>query len=239
MSKQRVALFADCMLGRLARWLRLLGNDVTYYNDIEDDDILQILEQQGNILLTKDIELFHRAQKNNSRAVLIAREKEEPGDQLEEIIGLIADSLTLDPLIPRCVQCGANLEKTSKEKVFQALGHTLKREYSTYYWCLRCEKPYWRGVKWRDFVIPVCRFLPRETLTTIEERTRKLMNATEQERWMIWVLIGLGFAWLEKDPDSFKGISLLTEAVEFYKTESTLDLSIEENSILERIKRML
>jgi len=65
------------------------------------------------------------------------------------------------------------------------------------------------------------------------------MNATEQERWMIWVLIGLGFAWLEKDPDSFKGTSLLVEAVEFYEAESTLNLSIEENSILERIKRVL
>lgn len=45
---------ADAMLGRLARWLRLLGFDTLYYPDISDSNLLKIARQQERFILTRD-----------------------------------------------------------------------------------------------------------------------------------------------------------------------------------------
>ena len=45
---------ADAMLGRLARWLRLLGFDTLYYPDIGDRDLLRLSLQEGRVILTRD-----------------------------------------------------------------------------------------------------------------------------------------------------------------------------------------
>ncbi|KPK34127.1 MAG: hypothetical protein AMK70_08500, partial [Nitrospira bacterium SG8_35_1] len=42
------------MLGRLARWLRLLGYDTLYFTDIEDSLLLRIARDEHRVLLTRD-----------------------------------------------------------------------------------------------------------------------------------------------------------------------------------------
>src|SRR5262249_1943372 len=47
-------LIADVMVGRLARWLRILGFDVLYSNRFEDNEILRIATAENRIVLTRD-----------------------------------------------------------------------------------------------------------------------------------------------------------------------------------------
>ena len=51
---------ADGMLGKLSRWLRILGHDVKYSNALEDRELLVIAKKERRILLTKDLELCQR-----------------------------------------------------------------------------------------------------------------------------------------------------------------------------------
>jgi len=51
---------ADVMLGRTARWLRLLGFDTFYDNRAGDDALKQLCLQEDRVLLTKDVAL-HQA----------------------------------------------------------------------------------------------------------------------------------------------------------------------------------
>jgi uncharacterized protein with PIN domain len=48
---------ADSMLGRLARWLRLLGHDTLYFPSVEDRRLLRIARKENRILLTRDTRL--------------------------------------------------------------------------------------------------------------------------------------------------------------------------------------
>ena len=50
----------DCNLGRLARYLRLLGLDCLYQNDFNDETVSRISQQQHRIVLTRDRRLLHR-----------------------------------------------------------------------------------------------------------------------------------------------------------------------------------
>ncbi len=45
---------ADSMLGRLAKWLRVVGCDVTYFRDIDDDDLISYANDTKRVILTMD-----------------------------------------------------------------------------------------------------------------------------------------------------------------------------------------
>lgn len=53
-------LLADGMLGKLAKWLRLLGYDTAYENDAPDHELARRARAEGRILLTRDRELSAR-----------------------------------------------------------------------------------------------------------------------------------------------------------------------------------
>lgn len=59
---------ADVMLGRLARWLRLMGYDVLY-GDFEDDDI--IASAKGRTVLTRDRGLARKADGTGVTVILM------------------------------------------------------------------------------------------------------------------------------------------------------------------------
>ncbi len=52
---------ADVMVGKLARWLRVLGLDVSYSNNYEDDEIIDIAESEDRVILTRDTGLAETA----------------------------------------------------------------------------------------------------------------------------------------------------------------------------------
>src|SRR5262249_10770147 len=49
---------ADAMLGRVARWLRVLGFDVVYDPTLHDAALVQLAEADDRILLTRDRQLL-------------------------------------------------------------------------------------------------------------------------------------------------------------------------------------
>ena len=51
------------MVGKLARWLRLLGFDVSYYSKIEDAKLIELAANENRIILTRDHELINKIKK--------------------------------------------------------------------------------------------------------------------------------------------------------------------------------
>jgi uncharacterized protein with PIN domain len=51
----------DGMLGGLARWLRILGQEVRYDATAKDNDLLRIAHEENMVLLTRDEELVKRS----------------------------------------------------------------------------------------------------------------------------------------------------------------------------------
>ena len=52
---------ADGMLGKLARWLRMMGHDVIYSVEFNDSELLELAKKEERVLLTRDLELYKRA----------------------------------------------------------------------------------------------------------------------------------------------------------------------------------
>lgn len=51
---------ADSMLGRLARWMRVLGCDVEYFSQIDDGELVDRAFREERIILTRDTLLIKR-----------------------------------------------------------------------------------------------------------------------------------------------------------------------------------
>lgn len=139
---------ADSMLGRLARWLRLLGYDTIYSPQIEDRLLLKIARDDDRILLTRDTRLV----KVRGLKKFLLLEENDPFKQLKKVITTLKLSLSSEsdrgkkiPFLIRCPLCNTLLDKALKK---DAKGHVPDYVYHTideFKYCPDCNKFYWKG----------------------------------------------------------------------------------------------
>jgi uncharacterized protein with PIN domain len=139
----------DGMLGKLTRWLRMLGYEAAYENDRTDDDLLSIAKQESYILLTSDEELYRTANFRGVQSFLI-RGKTEP-QRLAELAERYKLRLDIDTSESRCPSCGSTIKETPKEDVRSSIPAATFKVYNTFWVCTNpnCAKVYWQGSHWR------------------------------------------------------------------------------------------
>ncbi|MFX1535511.1 MAG: Mut7-C RNAse domain-containing protein [Promethearchaeota archaeon] len=170
---------ADSMLGRLAVWLRMLGNQTKYFSSIKDDEILLILDNA--ILLTRDIELHRRALARGFESLLL--KCSDTRSQFIEVLEVY--SININPFQPRCVQCSGSLQlKKSLENI--ELPTTIK--YKDFWQCINCKKIYWRGLKWKGFIEPLIEEILPIIYIQIIENNLLVFKDFFDRKWFIWAL---------------------------------------------------
>ena len=127
------------MLGRTAKWLRMLGFDTYYDNRADDDSLKRLCLREGRVLLTKDVALHRLMPPGASRLV----EAIEPRPQLEEIAS--AFRLKRFALPPRCSLCNGELAAIEKERVKDLVPPYVFRTQERFQRCAQCQKIYWQG----------------------------------------------------------------------------------------------
>jgi uncharacterized protein with PIN domain len=130
----------DGHLGQLAKYLRLLGFDTFYRNDVEDEAIAHISQDQERILLTRDVRLLMR--KNIVHGYWLR--SKEPVVQIREVLGRYG---ILDMITPwrRCLRCNGELDKVAKEEIVDRLEPLTKLHYHEFHLCCDCGQIYWKG----------------------------------------------------------------------------------------------
>lgn len=135
---------ADVMLGKLARWLRLLGHDVLYSNAFDDGEIVRLADAEGRIILTRDTGLVERRLARN-RVCLIQSTHWEA--QLLQVAQSYDLALQIQPGA-RCTLCNGPLAPVSKEAVAAVVPPETFRIQETFVQCQECHRVYWRGTHW-------------------------------------------------------------------------------------------
>lgn len=137
---------ADGMLGKLTRWLRMLGQDVTYSTQFEDAKLIAIAEQEHRILLTRDSELNQRAiAKGVDTFYVEGRTGVEKLAELAERFGL---PLEIDLTCSRCPRCNAEIRLTPKETLEGKVEKNTLIYYDEFWKCSKCGRIYWQGAHW-------------------------------------------------------------------------------------------
>ncbi len=137
---------ADGMLGKLSRWLRMLGQDVTYSTRLKDDEILAIAEKEQRVLLTRDSELHQRATAKGISSFSVKGKTE--AEKLAELAGTFGFPLIIDLKISRCPKCNGRLLSTPKETLSGKVKKNTFIHYKEFWKCSKCGRVYWQGAHW-------------------------------------------------------------------------------------------
>jgi hypothetical protein len=153
---------ADGMLGKLARWLRLAGHDVTYIGDLQappegqDDVLLERAKLEGRTLLTCDLALHRRARKAGIKTAFI--EAKDVVSQLAEVSKRSGKKIEIDPENSRCPVCNGMLEPANKEEVKGLVPESVIKTGREFWRCVECRKIYWRGRHWKTIIEMASRY---------------------------------------------------------------------------------
>lgn len=142
-----VKFVLDGMLGRLARWLRIIGYDTAYQPDISDTQLIKTAKTEGRILITRDRELYRKSMRNNVQSHLLTSVILK-----DWLISLGKDlnlTLELESHHPRCSICNTSLQDAEPSMVARSLPDRLRSRYSQFWKCPTCEKIYWQGSHWQ------------------------------------------------------------------------------------------
>ena len=126
------------MLGRLAKWLRLLGYDTAYENDATDHELARQARAEGRVLLTRDYELSER---RGLETLLI--QSQQLGQQVEEVHEALGPPP--DPSLSRCSICNVALEDIAAEDVVHQVPRYVTETHVDFRRCPNCRRVYWPG----------------------------------------------------------------------------------------------
>jgi uncharacterized protein with PIN domain len=133
-------LLVDAMLGRLARWLRLMGYDAAYWRDGSDEALIAAAQAEDRLIVTRDHALAGR---RGVRALLIAAEG------LDEQIAEARLALGGAPVpFTRCSACGGELTDLPSEAAHDLVPLYVWQTQTQFSRCVLCGRVYWRGTHW-------------------------------------------------------------------------------------------
>ena len=139
----------DSMLGRLARWLRILGYDSQYLKYISDSHLLSQAKHESRILLTSDAQLYRTAISKGISCFLISTQNES--ERLAHLAYRFNLNLKFDSSKSKCPLCGSNIEPVQKQKIRTKVPPATLKLYETFWLCtnISCAKVYWQGSHWK------------------------------------------------------------------------------------------
>ena len=130
----------DNHLGRLTAYLRMLGFDCLYRNDVQDEELAETAEREERILLSRDRRLLMRKAVTYGYCLRSL-------DSLEQLTEVIRRFDLVSRISPfhRCLRCNYPLEPVAKEAVLERLEPLTKLHFAEFQICPNCQQIYWKG----------------------------------------------------------------------------------------------
>jgi uncharacterized protein with PIN domain len=135
----------DCMLGKLARWLKVLGFDVLFFPRIDDGELLAIAQKENRTLLSRDTALVQKA--NGVKSLLVSSEKWNK--QVREVLDKFDLWGKVSPYT-RCLECNSPLRVISREAARKLVPPFVCEHASRFSLCPCCGRVYWQGTHYKD-----------------------------------------------------------------------------------------
>jgi uncharacterized protein len=131
---------ADVHLGSLTRYLRMMGFDVFYKNDFNDDKIVQTSLIERRAILTRDRGLLKRNEVTHGYYVRNTKVEEQAMEVLNRF-----DLKNEIKEFSRCTVCNELLKPIKKETIINQLPPKVAKTKNEFYECPSCNKIYWKG----------------------------------------------------------------------------------------------
>ncbi len=140
MTEAEIRFIADSMLGKLAKWLRILGYDTLYFRDGEDTRLLATARRESRILLTRDTRLIRRRR----LCPILFVHHDRVWDQLRQVARELG--LTMGERFgSRCLRCNRSLALLARDQAAGQVPEYVFRHHEVFSRCEGCGRVYWAG----------------------------------------------------------------------------------------------
>ena len=143
-----IKFIVDNNVGKLAKWLRIMGYDALLFNEEDDGKMVKVALAQNRVILTKDTQIMRRRLVTSGRLKAILIKDDEPKAQLRQI----AETLGLDYQFRPfsiCLECNQSLVERNKNEVRDLVPSHVFKTQNLYMECPSCHRIYWRGTHWQ------------------------------------------------------------------------------------------
>ena len=151
----------DNNVGKLAKWLRIMGYDTVFFDDIDDSRMVAKALAESRVILTRDTEIMKRGLVTSGRLKAILISSEEPEKQMRQVIKTLNLDCQFRPFA-LCLECNQPLVEKNKDQVKDRVPPYVFQTKSQYVECPACHRIYWRGTHWQ----------------AMTKKLKKLMNET-------------------------------------------------------------
>ena len=111
-----IKFIVDHNVGKLAKWLRIMGYDTLFFNGSSDSRMVAMALAEGRVILTRDTQIMKRGVVTKGHLKVILIKSDRPERQMHQVI----EALNLDCMskpFTLCLECNQPLVARSKEQV--------------------------------------------------------------------------------------------------------------------------
>jgi uncharacterized protein with PIN domain len=143
-----IRFIADNNVGKLARWLRLIGYDAILLKQKDDAQMIKIASGESRVILTKDAEFMKRRVVKSGTLKTVHIEQDEPEAQVQELVRTLSLDYDFKPF-SRCLECNRALVARDKEDVKGLVPARVFETRTQFTQCPACHRIYWPGTHWQ------------------------------------------------------------------------------------------
>ena len=152
MVNDRLKFMVDHNVGKLAKWLRMVGYDAKVFKGEDDSDMVKTAMAENRVILTRDTQIVRRRVVTNGQLKVILIENDQLEAQLKQIIIVLKLNRSDFRPFTICLECNEPLIKQNKEEVKDRVPPFVFKTQAQYVECPICHRIYWRGTHWQAMV---------------------------------------------------------------------------------------
>jgi uncharacterized protein with PIN domain len=130
-------------VGRLAKWLRILGFDARYESSENKSLVMLEALKEERIVVTRNQRFGRR---HGGDIVFIKHDL--LCDQLKELIAALGLKVNKTQLFSRCIICNEVLTGVDKSAVAKSVPAYVYETAQEFKQCMKCHRIYWKGTHW-------------------------------------------------------------------------------------------
>ncbi len=142
-----IRFVADNNVGKLARWLRLMGYDTLCFERKDDARMIKVALGEDRVILTKDAQFMKRRLVADGTLRAMHIEQDDPRQQVRDVVKTLKLDYRFKPF-SLCLECNRVLVARDREEVKNLVPARVYETQTRYTQCPACHRIYWPGTHW-------------------------------------------------------------------------------------------
>jgi uncharacterized protein with PIN domain len=155
--RDSLRFIVDQNVGKLARWLRMMGYDTRLFSGQDDGQMIAIARKETRVILTRDTQIMKRRVVSGGQIKAVLLADDAPERQMHQVIATLGLSPRFRPFTI-CLECNQPLEARSPQQVKDLVPPYVFRTQHQYMACPTCHRVYWQGTHWQAMTERLNRF---------------------------------------------------------------------------------